>query len=63
MSMYNDDQKTARKHLERADKNRANYYEMISGQKWGDPRNYDLCIDAALGKEKIAQMIAALANA
>lgn len=62
MSMYNDDEKAARKNLERADKNRATYYEMISGQKWGDSHNYDLCIDAELGKEKIAQMIADFAN-
>lgn len=62
MSMYDDNEKTARKNLERADKNRANYYEMIAGQKWGDPQNYDLCIDASLGKEKVAEIIANLAN-
>lgn len=62
MAMYDDDEKTARKHIERADKNRANYYEMISGQKWGKPENYDLCIDASLGKEKVAQLICDLAK-
>lgn len=62
MSMYNDDEKTARKNIERADKNRANYYEMVAGQKWGDPRNYDLCIDAELGKAKVAQTIVSLAH-
>lgn len=62
MSMYDDNEKTARKNLERADKNRANYYEMIAGQKWGDPQNYDLCIDASLGKEKVAEIVANLAN-
>ena len=62
MSMYNDDEKTARKNIERADKNRAEYYEMIAGQKWGEPGNYDLCIDASLGKEKVAQLICDLAQ-
>lgn len=62
MSMYGDDEKSALKNLERADKNRANYYEMIAGQKWGDPENYDLCIDASLGKEKVAELICDLAE-
>lgn len=57
MSMYDDDQKTAEKNLERADKNRADYYSLISGQKWGDAHNYDLCIDASLGKNKVVEAI------
>ncbi len=57
MQMYGDDEKTARKNIARADKNRSNYYEMISGQKWGDPQDYDLCIDAGLGKETVANLI------
>ena len=60
--MYHDDAKTARKNLERADRNRAEYYEMIAGQKWGDPANYDLCIDAALGKEQVTEVICDLAQ-
>ncbi len=62
MEMYDDDEKSARKNIERADKNRSSYYEMIAGQKWGDPRNYDLCIDAKLGKEKVVQTIINLAQ-
>lgn len=61
MQMYNDDEKSAEKNLEKSDKNRANYYELISGQKWGAPENYDLCVDASLGKEKIVKLIADLA--
>ena len=30
----------------KADKNRANYYSFYSGQKWGSPENYDLCINS-----------------
>lgn len=63
MSMYGDDEKSAKKHLERADKNRSSYYELISDQKWGDPRNYDLCVDARAGKEAVAKLIADFARA
>lgn len=62
MSMYGDDEKSATKNIERSDKNRADYYSLISGQKWGDPRNYDLCVDASLGKEKVADLICRLAQ-
>lgn len=61
MKMYNDNAKEAARNVERSDRNRAEYYSMISGQDWGDPRNYDLCIDASLGREKVAQIIADLA--
>lgn len=58
MAMYDDSEKDARKNIERSDKNRSEYYSLISGQKWGDSRNYDLCLDAAaLGKEKAAELI------
>lgn len=60
--MYGDDEKSAKKHLERADRNRAEYYQLISGQKWGEAENYDLCIDASLGKERVAKIIADLAQ-
>lgn len=62
MSMYHDDAKEAKKNLERSDKNRADYYGLISGQKWGDPRNYDLCIDASLGQEEVSELICTLAK-
>lgn len=62
MSMYNDDKKSAQKNIESSDKNRANYYSLISGQEWGKPENYDLCIDASLGKEKVAKLIADFAS-
>ena len=34
----------AKQAVAKADKNRANYYSFYSGQKWGAPENYDLCI-------------------
>ncbi len=39
MEMYNDSKLEAKKNIERADKNRKSYYEMISGQTWGDVKN------------------------
>lgn len=61
-TMYGDDEKSARKQIERSDNNRAEYYSLISGQKWGEATNYDLCIDASLGKEKVAELIASCAQ-
>lgn len=55
--MYDDDEKEALKNIEKSDKNRSEYYELISGRKWGDVENYDLCVDASLGKEKIVDLI------
>lgn len=62
MTMYGDNAKDAKKNIERSDKNRADYYSLISGQTWGDPKNYDLCVDASLGKEKVADLIVAVAR-
>ncbi len=62
MAMYDDDEKEATKNIKRSDKNRAEYYSLISGQDWGDPRNYDLCIDASLGQAEVVQIIADLAQ-
>ena len=57
MEMYKDTKEMALKNIEKSDKNRASYYEMISNQKWGNPENYDLCIDSSIGKEKTADII------
>ncbi len=57
MEMYNDSLVNAKKNIEKSDKNRASYYEMISEQKWKTLENYDLCIDSSIGKEKTAEII------
>ncbi len=57
MEMYHDTKEKALKNIEKSDKNRASYYEIISGQKWGNPENYDLCIDSSIGKEKTTEII------
>lgn len=57
MEMYGDNEKEAYKNIERSDKNRSSYYQMISGKIWGKSENYDLCIDSSIGKEKTAKII------
>ncbi len=48
----------ARQAVLKADKNRANYYSFYSGQKWGSPENYDLCINSTnLSTEQATEMI------
>lgn len=40
------------------DKNRASYYNFHTGQKWGEPLNYDLCINTTkISMEKIVPVI------
>lgn len=57
MEMYNDTKTEAKKNIHKSDKNRANYYAMISGFTFGDINNYDLCIDSSIGAEKTAEVI------
>lgn len=49
------------KRLRDKDKRRAAYYQFYTAEKWGEMRNYDICLNSsALGLEKCADMIAAL---
>ena len=57
MKMYKDSKSEAIKNIIKSDKNRANYYKIISGKNWGSPENYDLCIDSSIGLEKVADII------
>lgn len=55
---YNLEEKDVQKIITRIDKQRANYYQQNTGRKWGDPHNYDVCIDSGLlGSEKTAEVI------
>ena len=48
----------ARQAVTKADKNRANYYSFYSGQRWGAPENYDLCLNSTkLSVEQAADLI------
>ena len=40
------------------DKARANYYNYHTGRKWGDPVNYNLCIDTGyISEDDIVDLI------
>lgn len=43
---YGVDEKDVKKIMHDTDKARANYYNYHTGRKWGDPVNYNLCIDS-----------------
>ena len=46
--------------IKKNDKTRANYYNSYASGKWGDPSNYDLCINRSLlGVEGSAELLIA----
>lgn len=57
MEMYGDSPEDARKSIIRSDAARAAYYKSVSGQEWGDPHGYELCIDASVGEDIAANLI------
>ena len=57
MEMYGDNREAAMTNMRHSDEKRAAYYRNITGQIWDDQHNYDLCIDASIGREACAEMI------
>ncbi len=57
MEMYKDNKTQAKKNVEKSDKARASYYNMISNQEWGKSDNYDLTINASIGPKLAAEII------
>ena len=57
MEMYGDSPEDAKKSIARSDAARSAYYKSISGQEWGNPHGYELCIDASVGEEAAADII------
>ena len=41
---------------EESDAARSAYYKSVSGQEWGNPHGYELCIDASVGEEAAADL-------
>ena len=41
------DYKTACRMLKKLDRRHRHYYQFYTGRKWGDPANYDLCLNSA----------------
>ena len=60
MKMYGDDERSATENVRKSDYARSSYYRNISGQKWGDPHNYTMCIDSSLGEEFCTEQIVRL---
>ena len=51
-------EKEAMKKIEKIDKERSEYYEYYTSQKWGDKSNYELCIDTSIvGVEKTIDLL------
>lgn len=57
MEVYGDSRQEAENSIRRSDDARASYYKSISGLSWGNPHNYNLCLDSSLGSEKCAEII------
>lgn len=55
---YKVPQDEAKSVLKKADKNRASYYSTYADGKWGDAKNYDLCINTSkISKEDAVDLI------
>lgn len=55
--MYGDTMEEAYQHMRCSDKARAAYYQNVSGYEWKNFGNYNLCIDAGIGKEAVIDLI------
>lgn len=62
MKVYGDSLDEANYHIKRSDEARASYYYNITSQKWGNPNNYDILIDASIGIEKSVELICKYLN-
>ena len=51
------DAKGIKEEVEKTDRNRSAYYNYYTQNRWGDAHNYDLAINAALGRETCVKMI------
>lgn len=49
--------------LAKHDRARASYYNYYTENRWGEAKNYDLCLNAALGREACAELIVRAARA
>lgn len=59
VAVYGDDAKNPEKRLKEKDKKRRVYCRNFTGQEWGEPHNYQLCIDSGFyGIDKSAEIIA-----
>lgn len=58
MEKYDLEERDARELMRRRDRQRKNYHNFYCDGKWGDSRNYDLCINAsALGVDGTVELL------
>lgn len=57
MEIYGDNPDQADKNIRRSDEARAAYYKTISGNTWGERRNYELLVDSSVGLDTCANII------
>jgi len=57
MEVYGDSKEAAEKNIRRSDEARAAYYKNISGNTWGDRKNYELLVDSSTGVEACADVV------
>ncbi len=57
------DTKQMENHIRAVDKKRKEYYQFYTGNEWGKPKNYDICLNSGnLGIEECVEIIANLAT-
>ena len=57
MNNYKDTKNTAYDNILKSDKNRAKFYNEVTGQVWGAKENYDLCINSSIGVTQTVNLI------
>ena len=58
IEVYNIEEKHAADYVKRIDKQRTSYYNYYTDKRWGQPQNYDLCVDSsALGIDGSVELI------
>ncbi len=62
MEVYGDSREEAQDNIHRSDKARAAYYHHISGNHWGDEKNYDLVLDSSCGVQEASEKIVNFIN-
>ena len=61
--LYGENEEAPEKRLKEKDRRRKLNYEYFTEQKWGDTRNYHLCIDSSVvGIERSAEILALIAK-
>lgn len=63
VEVYGIEQKHAENYVKRIDKQRISYYNYYTDKRWGQPQNYQICVDSSvLGIEGSVKLIEDFAN-